>query len=774
MSLASQGWPLQKTKRTRMSAEEKILVIEDDDSLRDDLVMVLQDEGYWVQSAASGLDALELAHRQNFDMVVSDIRMAGMDGLDTLERLQQQQPSVATLIITGFTAEADSIRAVRLGVGDYLKKPFELSEFIAAVARQLHLHRSRKQRKQREQSLRQTATWALEKLAANNSKSGRLAWATASEMGLSPEVAGQAQMAVLLELCQQNSPQLDPEGLPGDLLNIVEEIRSEAEEVSLPARIAQVALQPNFRPEGESTLAAAWERANQRSQSQEESAQPQQRRRRASLLQLARSQETVNPAESRTYFETVAQEGGSDREQVEALLGLCRLSQLEPDRCFSYAQQAVTLARSLNGLLGCVASLQAGLSLVGAGLKKEAITFYEQAGRVGRELGQPLLEAKAILALSAAGSEMDSQHIQRALTALLEVSERFELLDEAWWIAPSLLRLQARAPHPLQEKALAVIGRDAPGIFLRLVQSGNLEPAARMHIIPALKDPKHPAALECMKLLAGDSSSDVRGAAEAVVRSAGGALLPPTVRIYTLGHFEVFRGDERIADQQFRSSKQRFLLSRLAASRRPVPTERIIDDFWPDSGEGGRSSLNVCVFHLRKVLRPKDWPEELDYIQRDNMGLQLNPQLPIWHDVNEVLTLAAPDPNPTDETVGRWKKAVDMYRGPYLETCYMDWAVTTRESLEINILTCLRSLLEVLTSQQRAAESLEYANRLLELDKYCQEGHLAAMKAHLWLGRPEASIKQYEHCKKLLARELQIEPSIAILEAHQRTLLSVK
>lgn len=755
-----------------MSAEEKILVIEDDDSLRDDLVMILEDEGYWVQSASSGLDALELAHRQNFDLVVSDIRMAGMDGLDTLERLQQQQPSVATLIITGFTAEADSIRAVRLGVGDYLKKPFELSEFVAAVARQLHLHRSRKQRKQREQSLRQTATWALEKLA-KQSKSGRLAWATASEMGLSPEVAGQAQLAVLLELCQQACPQLEPEGLPGDLLNIVEEIRSEGEEVSLPARIAQVALQPNFRPDSESTLAAAWERANQRSQSQEETAQPQ-RRRRASLLQLARSQEATNPAEARTYFESVIQEGGADREQVEALLGLSRLCKTEPDQCFSYAQQAVTLARSLNGLLGCVSALQAGLWLVQAGLQKEAIMFYEQAGRVSRELGQPLLEAKAILALSAAGSEMDPQHIQRALSSLLEVSERFELLDEAWWIAPSLLRLQARAPHPLQEKALAVIGRDAPGVFLRLVQGGSLEPAARLQIIPAMKEPKHPAALECMKLLAGDSATEVRGAAEVVVRSAGGALLPPTVRIYTLGHFEVFRGDERIPDQQFRSSKQRFLLSRLAGTRRPVPTERIIDDFWPESGEGGRSSLNVCVFHLRKVLRPKDWPEELDYIQRDNMGLQLNPQLPVWHDVTEVLALSAADANPSEETIGRWKKAVDLYRGPYLETCYMDWAVTTRESLEVTILTCLRSLLAALTTQQRAAETLEYANRLLELDKFCQEGHLAAMKAHLWLGRPEASIKQFEHCKKLLARELQIEPSIAILEAHQRTLLSVK
>lgn len=765
-----------------MSAEERILVIEDDDSLREDLVMILTDEGYSVQSCASGLDALELAQTQNFDLVVSDIRMAGMDGLETLERLQQQQPSVATLVITGFTAEADSIRAVRLGVGDYLKKPFELSDFIAAVARQLHLHRARKQRFQREQSLRQTAVWALEALSGHLSPqataalSGRLAWATATEMGLGPEVATHAQLAVLVELCQQSAPQsVDSGQLPSDLLGIVEEMRHEDASLgslSLPARIAQVALNPTFHPETESTLAQAWERATLRSRKANES--PSNRRRRASLLQLARAQEHAGEPEALKTYQSLVQDGQSDREQVEALLGLTRLSKHDPERCLGFAQQAVTLARSLNGLLGCVSALQAGLALVEAGLRKEAITFYEQAGRVSRELGQPILEAKAILALSAAGGELDPQHVHKALTALLDTSERFELLDGASWITPCLLRLQVKNPHPLQEKALSLIGRDAPGIFLKLVQAGNLEPAARLQLINALKDRKHPTALECMKLLVADNDAEVRRASETAMRSASGTLLPPTVRIYTLGTFEVYRGDERIPDQQFRSIKQRFLLARLAAAKRPISAERIIDEFWPDSGEGGRSSLNVGIFHLRKVLRPKEWPEELDYITRDGMGIQLNPQLPVWHDVNEVLALCSGEANPTEETVGRWKRAVDLYKGAYLDNCYMDWAVTMRESIEASVLACLRSLLGVLTSQQRAAETLEYANRLLELDKCCQEGHLAAMKANLWLGRPEAAIRQFEVCKKTLARELQLEPSIAILEWHQRTLLSVK
>lgn len=757
-----------------MSSDEKILVVEDDDALREDLVMILSDEGYSVQSCGSGLEALELAHRHAFDLVVSDIRMAGMDGLETLERLQQQQPSVATLVITGFTAEADSIRAVRLGVGDYLKKPFELREFIAAVARQLSLHRSRKLRWQREQSLRQTALWALESLTRKLQlpiEPGQMAWATAMEMGLSQEVAAQSQFAVLAEMCHRHEPEVaDTQKLPSDLLSILEEIRHEEENLGLAARIAQVALQPNFRPDSESTLEAAWQRANKRARPTQES--DVQRKRRVSLLQLGRSQEHLGEALARDTYRQLVEEEIRDREQVEALLGLTRLHTGEPTRCLAFAQQAVQLARGLNGLLACVSALEAGHHLVKAGLKREATSLYEMAGRLSRELAQPNLEAKAILALTAAGGELDPSLIQKALTTLLEVSERFELLDSAWWLTPCLLRLQARTPHALQEKALNLLGRDAPGVFLRLLQAAQLEPESRRQAALTLQHQSHPVARECLQILSGDGDPQVRQAAEQAARAGSGVALPPTVRIFTLGNFEVYRGDERISDQQFRSLKQRFLLARLAGANRPISTDRLIDEFWPDSGEGGRSSLNVCIFHLRKVLRPKDWPEELDYIRRDTVGIQLNPQLPVWHDLNELLGLLRQEGGSEEESVARWKRAVDLYRGPYLDNCYMDWAVAIRDNAEAQLLNALRNLLAVLTKQQRASEMLEYANRLLELDRCCQEGHLAVMRGHLWQGRPEGAVRQYETCKRLLARELQLEPGIPILEAYQRALLS--
>ena len=68
---------------------------------------------------------------------------------------------------------------------------------------------------------------------------------------------------------------------------------------------------------------------------------------------------------------------------------------------------------------------------------------------------------------------------------------------------------------------------------------------------------------------------------------------------------------------------------------------------------------------------------------------------------------------------------------------------------------------------------LDYGARLLELDPCCQDSHLAVMKAYLQLQRPQAAVRQFEACKKALKQELGMEPSIALLEYHQRALLAI-
>ena len=784
-----------------LRSQERILVVEDDDSFREDLALALENEGYEVISCGAGREAIELAHQQQIDLVISDIRMAGMSGLDTLEHLQQQQPMISTLIITGFSAEADSIRAVRLGVGDFLKKPFRLDEFLLAVARQLENHRTRKQRWLREQNLQKVTHWSLESWLLSVPRSGakeaiaqaQLAEAIAREMGLAPEIGSQARRLVLVDACM-NSVSTDRRAsgaalvadllgtsLPSDLLGHLEELRSQElapEEMTMVVRVTQAA-RAQLNLDQDPTLKEAVARAQEglgssRVARDSESSREVTRQRRI-LLQLARTQEQSNEdaAAHATYKQLASSEGQPSKEQVEALMGLMRLSTNEPEQCRASAQEGVNLARQLNPLLYAACSLEAGLYMHQTGFERESTALLENARRLAAELGQPTMAAKATIAMSGYGTLNDSVALEKSLELLLAGEYRFEVADNAWWLIPCLVRLQQSHPLPTIQRMLARLGLDTPSRVIESLQDAKLEIPAKVFLIGALSGCSNPVALEFLQGLASNPAPEIRQAAETALKTKSEELLPPLLRIYTLGGFELWRGEERIADSQFKSWKQRFLLARLAGSPRPISSERLVDEFWPEDGEAGKVSLNVSFSRIRKVLKPSPWPVELEYIVRDKGRLSLNGSLPIWHDLNELLKLCVTTETVTNETIDSWQKAVQLYRGPYLENCYQEWAISQKEHCEQLILDVLRRLIAALCERDRWREVVEYANRLLEVDACCQDGHLALMKAYLQLKRPEATVKQFETCKKVLKTELDMEPSIAILEYHQRALMAL-
>ena len=80
--------------------------------------------------------------------------------------MQSQQPQVNSIVITGYSTEADSIRAVRLGVGDYLKKPFPLQVFLESVERVLAKKRAERRSSDQQQNWRRCLSWALNLLAS--------------------------------------------------------------------------------------------------------------------------------------------------------------------------------------------------------------------------------------------------------------------------------------------------------------------------------------------------------------------------------------------------------------------------------------------------------------------------------------------------------------------------------------------------------------------------------------------------------------------------------
>lgn len=126
-----------------------VLIIEDDPDLNQILVHVLESRGFEVSAAFLGETALELYEEQKFDLVISDVLLPGMDGVETLGKLKALQPNLKCIIITGYTSEDTPIRAIRLNVDDYLFKPFSSSYLMKIVQRVLDAPDQREQNRER-------------------------------------------------------------------------------------------------------------------------------------------------------------------------------------------------------------------------------------------------------------------------------------------------------------------------------------------------------------------------------------------------------------------------------------------------------------------------------------------------------------------------------------------------------------------------------------------------------------------------------------------------
>jgi DNA-binding NtrC family response regulator len=112
----------------------RILVIDDDEDVLDALQFYLSRGGHQVVTAPSGEQALAALHEQEFDLVITDLRMPGMDGLATVEALRTVAPNVKVIVVTGFTQGETAEACERLQVAATLRKPFALSELEKIVS----------------------------------------------------------------------------------------------------------------------------------------------------------------------------------------------------------------------------------------------------------------------------------------------------------------------------------------------------------------------------------------------------------------------------------------------------------------------------------------------------------------------------------------------------------------------------------------------------------------------------------------------------------------
>ena len=100
-----------------------ILIVDDENGIRESLGAILRDEGYEVETLASGEDCLARLERHKFDLILLDVWLAKMDGLDTLERIQSQDDAPMVVMISGHGNIESAVRATKLGAFDFVEKP---------------------------------------------------------------------------------------------------------------------------------------------------------------------------------------------------------------------------------------------------------------------------------------------------------------------------------------------------------------------------------------------------------------------------------------------------------------------------------------------------------------------------------------------------------------------------------------------------------------------------------------------------------------------------
>ncbi len=111
----------------------RVLLVDNDEDAREGLCRLLSHKGYTVDAAADALEALECVQRHPYDLVITDLRMPGVDGLALLQRLKDAYPRLPVLLITAFGDWGSYARAIGLGASAYLTKPFRSDELLREV-----------------------------------------------------------------------------------------------------------------------------------------------------------------------------------------------------------------------------------------------------------------------------------------------------------------------------------------------------------------------------------------------------------------------------------------------------------------------------------------------------------------------------------------------------------------------------------------------------------------------------------------------------------------
>lgn len=740
---------------------------------------VLESQGYDVVTANCAEDAVALSAAQQFDLIVTDIRMGEVDGLQALEKARQVQPEVGALVVSGYASEEETLRAVRLNVGGYLKKPFKMRDFLEQVQVILERRRVELLRGQEKAGFRKSLWNCYETLLQVIDLTGvvqnsgtlfnvpDLAFRMAQAAGLPGDLPSTIRLGLALRLSAHLGPLQSEEfreGLrcfPG-LHRVVTQGQLGEDAEAVENVLLRWALQ-NQDGEIPAVLKPYYEQAKKAGNGATPvpSTMVPQQVSQQSLLHLARTLERAGDGvNARRAYEEMCKYPLPPAEEIEAQMGLARLALRdgESERVSTLFERARQLASGLNPAAQAHLTLEQGRWLVEMASPK-ALSQLELAARQFQVLE---LEAGAAEARLAVKLLQGDSELERSLQVLLRPEYRSELTHASEWLLPLALEKKAQPVESLR----AWVSRTSLEISRRW---GQLSESAKNYLLGLFEEPALGLPEDLARPAQDDADPQIRARAARLASSEG----EPTtlLEIHSLGFFEVFTGSRRVAEADWKTQKVKFLLAYLC-SQEAATEDQLLELFWPDSLSSARKSLNHALSTLRSALRSGLGQEP---ILRERGVVRMNPQVPFWHDLSELegaWTSARALPE-GDQRLPGYRRVVSLYRGPYLEGCYADWALNRRKELEARVAEAAYQIALAALTADNAHEAVEFSTRALNLDPTRQDVLCISLKGHILAGRPAAAVAQYEQYAKWLKNEFDAEPTIDVMREYHRARLGL-
>ena len=113
--------------------KKSILAIDDEEIVRMSCERILRMAGYEIDTSADGLNALKMLDSKKYDLVLTDLKMPGMDGLEVMCELKKKLPDAKVIIVTGYSTLETAVKAIKMGAHNYIEKPFSPDSLLSAV-----------------------------------------------------------------------------------------------------------------------------------------------------------------------------------------------------------------------------------------------------------------------------------------------------------------------------------------------------------------------------------------------------------------------------------------------------------------------------------------------------------------------------------------------------------------------------------------------------------------------------------------------------------------